>query len=172
MHPLLQSGHRFEWQTTIPERASVPRLYHDTSFCREMPDVLATGYLVGMMELACLHGMMPFVDWPREQSLGTLVSFQHLAPTPPGMSLHIRGEVLEVAGRRVRFRVEAWDEVEKVCEGIHERCLIDTERFAAKLARKEVRWRDKAAMPHAAPGLSDNARWNFINTTLNPDDPG
>jgi fluoroacetyl-CoA thioesterase len=91
-----------------------------------------------MMELACLHGMMPFVDWPREQSLGTMVSFRHLAPTPPGMTLTIRGEVLEVEGRRVRFRVEAWDGVEKVCEGTHERCLIDTERFAQKMANKQA----------------------------------
>jgi fluoroacetyl-CoA thioesterase len=79
---------------------------------------------------------MSHVDWPQEQSLGTMVNFRHLAPTPPGMRLTIRGEVLEVEGRRVLFRVEAWDELEKVCEGTHERCLIDTARFADKLARK------------------------------------
>ena len=137
MSPELQQGLRFAWQYTVPPRATVPQLYHDTPFCRDMPEVLATGYLVGMMELACLHGLMPFVDWPREQSLGTMVEFRHLAPTPPGMTLTIRGEVLEVDGSRVRFRVEAWDEVEKVCEGVHERHLIDPERFAARLARKQ-----------------------------------
>jgi fluoroacetyl-CoA thioesterase len=147
MHPTFQPGLRFEWHYTVPERATVPRLYHDTLFCHDMPDVLATGYLVGMMELACLHGMMPYVDWPQEQSLGTMVSFQHLAPTPPGMTLHIRGEVLEVAGRRVRFRVEAWDEVEKVCEGIHERHLIDPARFRDKVARKEAQWRGDGVLP-------------------------
>ena len=157
MRAEIQLGHCFEWQYVIPGRATVPELYHDTPFCRDMPDVLATGYLVGMMELACLHGLMPFMDWPREQSLGTMVSFQHLAPTPAGMTLTIRGEVLEVEGRRVRFRVEAWDEVEKVCEGIHERCLIDTERFAGKLARKAARWRTGAESPEAVsgPAISD-----------------
>lgn len=138
MHPTFQPGLRFEWQYTVPPRATVPQLYHDTPFCRDMPEVLATGYLVGMMELACLHGMMDYVDWPREQSLGTMVSFQHMAPTLPGMTLTIRGEVLAVEARRVRFRVEAWDDVERVCEGVHERCLIDTERFADKLARKRA----------------------------------
>jgi fluoroacetyl-CoA thioesterase len=136
MSPELQPGVRFEWQYTVPPRATVPKLYHDTPFCLDMPDVLATGYMVGMMELACVQGMMPYVDWPREQSLGTLVSFQHFAPTPPGMTLTIRGEVTEVEGRRVRFKVEAWDELDRVCEGIHERCVIDPERFAARLARK------------------------------------
>ena len=136
MSPEFVPGLRFEWQYTVPARATVPQLYHDTPFCRDMPDVLATGYLVGMMELACLHGMMPYVDWPREQSVGTMVHFDHLAPTPPGMMLRIEGEVLEVDGRRILFRVQAWDDVERICEGRHERHLIDPVRFGAKVARK------------------------------------
>ncbi|MGZ8289798.1 MAG: thioesterase family protein [Telluria sp.] len=136
MSPKLKPGIMFEWSYTVPERATVPQLYSDTAFCRDMPDVLATGYMVGMMELACLHGMMPYVDWPREQSLGTMVHFAHLAPTAPGMTLLIKGEVTEVDGRRVAFRVEAWDDVERVCEGTHERWLIDPERFSQKVAQK------------------------------------
>jgi fluoroacetyl-CoA thioesterase len=139
MNPDLKPGLRFEWQYTVPPRATVPELYHDTPFCRAMPGVLATGYMVGMMELACVHGMMPYMDWPREQSLGTMVSFQHLAATPPGMTLTIKAEVTEVQGRRVRFKVEAWDEVDRICEGIHERCVIDPARFEAKMAQKMAR---------------------------------
>lgn len=139
MSPELKPGIRFEWRYTVPPRATVPNLYHDTAFCLDMPDVLATGYMVGMMELACVNGIMPYVDWPREQSLGTMVSFAHVAPTPPGMTLTIKGEVVEVEGRRVRFRVEAWDEVERICEGEHERFIIDPVRFADKLARKTAK---------------------------------
>jgi fluoroacetyl-CoA thioesterase len=141
MSPELIPGIRFEWSYTVPARASVPQLYNDTAFCRDMPDVLATGYMVGMMELACVHGMMPYMDWPREQSLGTMVNFVHVAPTPPGMTLRIAGEVLEVDGRRLRFKLEAWDDVERICEGTHERVVIDPLRFEAKLAQKI----DKAA---------------------------
>jgi len=136
MSPELQPGIRFEWQYTVPQRATVPALYHDTPFCHDMPDVLATGYMVGMMELACVHGIMPYMDWPREQSLGTMVAFQHLAPTPPGMTLTIRGEVTAVEGRRVCFKVQAWDGVDRICEGTHERHVIDPARFEEKLARK------------------------------------
>lgn len=132
----LQPGITFEWQYTVPARAAVPQIYNDTAFCRDMPNVLATGYMVGMMELACVHGIMPYVDWPREQSLGTMVSFRHLAPTAPGMTLRIRGEVTAVEGRRISFRVEAWDDVERVCEGTHERHLIDPQRFNDKVAQK------------------------------------
>jgi fluoroacetyl-CoA thioesterase len=138
MSPQFKPGVRFEWRYTVPARASVPQLYHDTEFCRDMPDVLATGYLVGMMELACVNGMMPFMDWPHEQSLGTMVSFTHFAPTLPGMTLRIEGEVTAVEGRRVRFRLEAWDDIERICEGTHERVVIDSARFNAKLGEKIV----------------------------------
>ncbi|MDB5960100.1 MAG: thioesterase [Massilia sp.] len=136
LHGQLRPGLRFSWHYTVPERASVPALYQDTDFCRDMPAVLATGYLVGMMELACVNGIMPYMDWPHQQSLGTMVNFRHLAPTPPGMRLRIEGEVLEVAGRRITFKVQAWDDVERVCEGTHERMLIDADRFNDKVARK------------------------------------
>ena len=136
MSPDLKPGLRFEWRYTVPPRASVPQLYHDTAFCRDMPDVLATGYMVGMMELACVNGVMPFMDWPREQSLGTMVHFEHFAPTPPGMTLTIKGELTEIDGRRLRFKVEAWDDVERICQGTHERVVIDPARFESKLADK------------------------------------
>lgn len=139
MSPDLKPGIRFEWTYTVPERATVPRLYHDTDFCLDMPDVLATGYMVGMMELACTKGIMPYVDWPREQSLGVHVSFSHLAATPPGMTLQIRGEVIEVEGRRVKFRVEAWDGVDKITEGVHERMIILTDLFNARMEQKRSR---------------------------------
>ena len=138
MSPELRPGVRFEWSYVVPARATVPQLYHDTPFCLDMPDVLATGYMVGMMELACVSGIMPYMDWPREQSLGTMVNFVHFAPTPPGMTLRIKGEVTEVEGRRVRFHVQAWDDCERICEGTHERVLIDAARFNAKLARKKA----------------------------------
>lgn len=137
MSPDLKPGVSFDWTYTVPERATVPRLYHDTGFCLDMPDVLATGYMVGMMELACVNGIMPYVDWPREQSVGVHVSFSHLAATPPGMTLQIRGEVVEVEGRRVKFRVEAWDGVDKITEGVHERMIIDPAKFNARMADKK-----------------------------------
>ena len=136
MPATLEVGLRFEWTYIVPERSTVPNLYHDTEFCRVMPNVLATGYLVGMMELACIHGLMPYMDWPQEQSVGTMVQFSHLAATAPGMQLRIEGELLEIQGRRLLFQLTAWDNLEKISEGRHERCLIVPEKFNAKLAQK------------------------------------
>ncbi|HEY5800201.1 MAG TPA: thioesterase family protein [Burkholderiaceae bacterium] len=136
MSPQLQPGHTFDWTYTVPPRATVPQLYADTAFCRDMPDVLATGYMVGMMELACIAGIMPFMDWPREQSVGTMVSFRHLAATPPGLTLAVKGKVTAVEGRRIQFEIDAWDGIDKICEGTHERTVIDAARFSDKIARK------------------------------------
>jgi len=140
MSPELKPGLRFEWQTIVPEHSVVPQLFgQHVDFANDMPAVLATGYMVGLMELACTLGIMPYVDWPNEQSLGFHVSFSHLAATPPGMTLTIRGEVIAVEGRRVRFRVEAWDGLDKISEGEHERAVIAPEKFHAKLAEKKQR---------------------------------
>ena len=140
MKDTLKPGIRFEWQTTVPERAVVPALFGEhTAFAQQMPAVLATGYMVGLMELACTQAIIPHMDWPREQSLGTLVNFSHLAATPPGMTLTIRGELVEVDGRRVRFRVEAWDGLDKISEGEHERTIVIAEKFQGRLNDKKQR---------------------------------
>ena len=140
MKDTLKPGLRFEWQTTVPPHSVVPVLFAEQiAFAREMPPVLATGYMVGLLELACARAILPHLDWPAEQSLGTQVSFSHLAATPPGMTLTIRGEVTAVDGRRVRFRVEAWDGIDKISEGEHERTVISADKFHARLAEKKQR---------------------------------
>jgi fluoroacetyl-CoA thioesterase len=140
MKDTLKPGLRFEWQTTVPGHSVVPVLFAEQiAFAREMPAVLATGYMVGLLELACARGILPHLDWPAEQSLGTQVSFSHLAATPAGMTLTIRGEVIAVEGRRVRFYVEAWDEYDKISEGHHERAIVIAEKFNARLAEKSQR---------------------------------
>jgi fluoroacetyl-CoA thioesterase len=42
-----------------------------------------------------------------------------------------------VTDRRVEFRVEAWDEKEKIGEGTHERAIINVAKFATRLAAKK-----------------------------------
>ncbi|MGO4304521.1 thioesterase family protein [Cupriavidus sp. RAF12] len=132
----LRPGLRFEWQYVVPPKATVPNLYDDIPGCADMPDVLATGYMVGIMECACLQMLREHMDWPREQSLGTLVNFTHLAATPPGMTVTVKGELVAVEGRKVRFALTAWDGEDKISEGVHERHLIDPARFNDKIAAK------------------------------------
>jgi fluoroacetyl-CoA thioesterase len=101
-----------------------------------MPEVLATGFLVGLLEWACIQAVNPHIDWPREQTVGTHVDVSHEAATPPGLEVLARVKLTNVDGRRLEFEVEVSDGVEIVSRGSHERFVVDAERFAQKAARK------------------------------------
>jgi fluoroacetyl-CoA thioesterase len=103
-----------------------------------MPHVLATGYLVGLLEWACIEAIRPHLDWPREQSLGTHVNFSHVAATPPGLTITVDVRLDKIEGRKLSFSLSAHDGIEKISEGTHERHVIDVERFNRKVAAKRA----------------------------------
>ena len=69
--------------------------------------------------------------------MGTHVNVAHLAAAPMGTTVTFRAEVTKVNEKRVEFRVEAWDETEKIGEGTHERAIINVAKFATRLAAKK-----------------------------------
>jgi fluoroacetyl-CoA thioesterase len=71
-----------------------------------------------------------------EPTLGVQVDLSHCAPIPPGTSVEIRVELIEVAGRQLVFDVLAHDDATKICRGRHRRAVIDRARFTAKLAAR------------------------------------
>lgn len=98
--------------------------------------VLATPMLVAFCEECARLSVDPLLA-AGQQTVGTHIDLQHLAATPTGLTVRLRSELVQVEGRRLRFRVEAWDEVELICRGKHERFIIDTTRFEQRLAEKE-----------------------------------
>ena len=102
-----------------------------------LPPVLSTPRLIGYLERTAHRGILPFLQ-PGQSSVGTVVNIRHLAATPVGMQARFRAELLEVDGRRLVFKVEAWDAQDKIAEGEHERFIIDESRFAERLARKQA----------------------------------
>lgn len=101
-----------------------------------LPPVFSTPRLIGMLERTAHLLLLPHLV-PGQSSVGTLVNVRHLAATPVGMQVRFRAEVLEVDRRRVRFKIEAWDAVEKIADGEHERFIIDEAKFIARLEEKE-----------------------------------
>ncbi len=136
MKSTLQPGLTFQFEFKVPPTKTVPHLYPESDMFRQMPEVLATGYLVGLMEWACLEAIRPHLDWPREQSLGTMVNVTHLAATPPGLTITIEVRLDKVEGRTLGFTLTAHDGVDKISEGTHERFVIDAAKFNAKVAEK------------------------------------
>ena len=136
MKDTLKPGLTHRFQFRIPPTKTVPHLYPESQMFREMPEVLATGYLVGLMEWACIEALRPHLDWPGEQSVGTRVEFSHLAATPPGLTVTVDVRLDRVEGRKLSFTISADDGVERISEGTHERIVTDSERFTAKVAEK------------------------------------
>ena len=98
--------------------------------------VFSTPALVGLMESASVVAI--FGHLPAGQStVGGHIDVRHLAATPVGMQVHARAELTAIEGRKLVFKVQAWDEVELIGEAIHERFVVDETRFLEKAAKKK-----------------------------------
>ena len=139
MRESLRAGLEGTFRYRVPESKTVPRIYEEAADFQMMPAVLATGYLVALVEWACIELIKPHLDWPAEQSLGTRVELSHTAATPPGLTVEIRTRLEAVDGRRLVFAVSAHDGVDRITEGRHERHVIDAARFNAKVDAKAAK---------------------------------
>ena len=101
-----------------------------------LPPVLSTPKMISYMERTSHYAILPFLS-DGQTSVGTVVNIRHLGATPVGMEVRFRVELVEVDRRRLKFKVEAWDAMEKVGEGEHERFIIDRGRFDERLAQKQ-----------------------------------
>jgi fluoroacetyl-CoA thioesterase len=136
MKDTLQPGIGHELTFTITETKTVPALYPESSEFQAMPDVFATGYMVGLIEWTCIQAVNPFLDWPEEQTVGTHIDVSHIAATPPGLEVTAKVRLVEVDGRRLAFEVEAHDGVDLITRGIHERYIINRDKFVRKMKSK------------------------------------
>ena len=100
-------------------------------------EVYATPSMVLHMEETALEAVDPHVG-PGRATVGAFIGGKHLAPTPLGMKVRIRAELVKVEGRTLSFLVQAWDEVEKIGEAEHTRVVIDLDRFRSKLDAKKA----------------------------------
>jgi fluoroacetyl-CoA thioesterase len=136
MKDTLKPGIRYEHRFLVPSSKTVPALYPEAEEFLAMPEVFATGFMVGFLEWACIKCINPHIDWPTEQTVGTHINVSHLAATPPGLEVTASVELIEVDGRRLVFQVEARDSVEVISQGVHERFVINREKFNAKVGGK------------------------------------
>jgi fluoroacetyl-CoA thioesterase len=98
-------------------------------------NVLATPVMITLMEEAGRNAVEQKLA-PGQLTVGAELHVKHLAPTPMGMRVTVRAELLAVDGRMLTFRVEAHDEKEKVGEGTHVRAIINLDRFHARVQAK------------------------------------
>lgn len=139
MKESLKPGIEHDFRFRVPASKTVPALYPEAPEFQEMPEVFATGFMIGFLEWACIVAIKPHLDWPAEQTVGTYVNVSHSAPTPPGLEVTARVKLVAVDGRRLIFEVEAHDGVDTIARGTHERFIIERDRFSAKAQAKRQR---------------------------------
>lgn len=98
-------------------------------------EVLATPSMIALMEGTAQEAVQNLLE-DGQGTVGTRIDARHLAATPVGMEVTCTAEVTEVDRRRIVFTVKAKDEKEVIGEGIHERFVIDNEKFFAKCRQK------------------------------------
>jgi fluoroacetyl-CoA thioesterase len=132
----LQPGLTYSFKFKVPENKTVPHLFPESPEFQSMPKVLATGFMVGLFEWTCIQAINPHIDWPREQTVGIDVKLNHIAATPPGLTVTVNVKLEEVDGRKLVFSIVADDGIDKISEGTHDRFIIDAAKFNAKMAAK------------------------------------
>ena len=125
--------HRFAYE--VPLNKTVPFTYPESPEIAAMPKVFATGFMVVLMEWTCMQLLAPHLD-AGEGSVGVKVDVGHLAATPPGLTVTVDVECLEVKGMKVTFKVRAHDGVDLIGEGRHERYVVAWDKFNASVLKK------------------------------------
>ena len=133
----LKVGIKYEHKFIIPKSKTVPNIYPESEEFKIMPEVFATGYLVGFLEWACILAIKPHLDWPAEQSVGTHINVSHEAATPVGLEVIANVELTNIEGKKLTFNVEARDGVDVISKGVHERFIINKEKFDNKVKEKK-----------------------------------
>jgi fluoroacetyl-CoA thioesterase len=105
-------------------------------FYPKVPNVFGTPFLGGLFEGVSADLMAPHLG-EGETSVGISMNLKHTAPTPLGMEVRAVSEVTQVEGRKITFKLTASDEKEQIGEAVHERFIINAEKFKQRLEAKK-----------------------------------
>ncbi len=143
MKPSLVNGlkHRFSYR--VPVTRTVPHLYPDSPQLAAMPQVFATGFMVGLIEWTCMQLLEPHLE-AGEGSLGVHIDVSHTAATPVGFTVTVEVECIELRGPRAKFKVRASDGVDEIGTGIHDRFIVRWDRFHRGLDAKNAQMPEEA----------------------------
>ena len=98
-------------------------------------EVFATPCMIALMEKTACDSVLPYLE-EGNGTVGTEVNIKHVAATPIGMTVRCESELVEVDGRKLVFKVAAYDDAGLIGEGMHERFIVNNEKFQAKANNK------------------------------------
>jgi fluoroacetyl-CoA thioesterase len=133
----LRPGLRHVALLDVTEALTVPGLASAFGAFADMPPLFATACMVGFIEATCIEALCQYLA-PHERTVGTGLEVNHRAAMPIGMTVTAEVELVEVDGRRLRFRVACRDEVELIGQGQHECFIVDAARFLTGVEGKQT----------------------------------
>ena len=142
MKSTLKPGLKHRLTYTVAPDKTVPHTFPESKIIASMPEVFATGFMIVLMEWACTELLAGHLQ-EGEGSVGVHVDVSHLAATPPGMTVTVDAECVEVVDQRVAFSVKAHDGMDLIGEGRHERFVVAWDKFNARVAAKATKVREK-----------------------------
>ena len=138
MKDTLKIGDTHTLRYVVPKRMTVPELLPDHADFMSIPAVLATAYMIALMELASTELPAQHID-DGEGSLVTHVDVSHVAATLVGQEVTIVTTVSAIEGRKITFNVTASDGVDTIGEGRHMRMVVPWSRFKQAVNRKAAK---------------------------------
>ena len=129
-------------KTTLQAGLAGKRAFHvgrdsTIGFMGEDARVYATPMLVRDIEVACRELLLEHLD-AGEDSVGTRVEVDHLAPSLEGADVTIDVKLAELKGRAAVFEVTAFEKAEKVGQGRHARFIVDVAKTKERLQKKRA----------------------------------
>ncbi|QUH24856.1 thioesterase family protein [Serpentinicella alkaliphila] len=125
----LQTGMKAEVEITVEMKDTA------LAFGSGGVKVLGTPIMIGLMENASLKAVDPHLP-EGFATVGIDLDVKHIASTPIGMKAYAKAELIKIEGKKLLFKVEAFDEMEKIGEGLHNRYIIELEKFIKKSENK------------------------------------
>jgi fluoroacetyl-CoA thioesterase len=133
----LQAGLTLSRSIPVDASLTVPSVSPRFGGFADMPPVFATAFMVGFVEATCVEALRPYL-LDGEHTVGTHIDISHVAATPVGLSVWAEVELIAIEGRKLSFRVRCFDDRELIGEGRHQRAIIRTSSFLAKVESKRV----------------------------------
>ncbi len=98
-------------------------------------DVYSTPMMIALMENASMNCIADFLE-AGETSVGTEINVKHISASPVGIEVYAISTVTSVDGRKVDFKIEAFDKAGKIGEATHSRFVLNADKFMAKAKAK------------------------------------
>lgn len=100
-------------------------------------EVFSTPSMIALMEASCANSVKSHLE-PGKTTVGVSIEVKHISATPLGMTVSCESELCEVDGKRLVFKITAFDKCGVIGTATHERMIVDAKRFMEKAAAKKV----------------------------------